>query len=177
MATVPAEITFTAGSILTAAQLNTNLRDAINFLINAPVCQCRQTVGQSIANTTAQSITFDTEDVDNDGMHSTVTNTDRLTAVTAGRYTLGGGVSYPANGTGSREADWFVNATVVNGGGASIPATAAAVQYVATRAISVFLNVGDFITLGAFQSSGGALTTPVTNVQQSIVCARWVGTT
>lgn len=177
MATVPSEITWVTGQVVTAAQLNTNLRDAVNFLINKPTCQCRQTVGQSIPNSTAQAVTFDTEDIDNDNMHSTVTNTERLTAVTAGRYELGGGVSYPANGTGTRESDWFVNSTVVNGGGASIPGSAAAALYVASRSISVFLNVGDFVTLGAFQNSGGALTTPTTNVQQSIVFCWWIGTT
>lgn len=176
MATVPVEMTAVAGAVLTAAQWNSNVRDAVNFLISVPIFEGRQTVAQSIPNVgTGASILMDTEDVDNDGGHSTITNTSRYTAQTAGRWQASGSVSYASNATGTRESNLLVNGTLtysskynaVNGDTSRFP----------TRTVTHFLNAGDFMEVAGWQNTGGALNTAVTLYEQATFSMRWVGTT
>ena len=177
MATVPSEMTAAAGAILTAAEWNSNVRDAINFLIGPPTCACRQTVAQSIPNSATTAVTLDTEDFDNDGMHSTVTNTSRITAQTAGRYQLGGGVGFSGNSTGIRSAQWMLNGSLMAAGTAQMSAASTVVTDAPARTISTFMNVGDYVEIGAQQTSGGALNTAVSTADQSGVIVRWIATT
>ena len=176
MATVPVEITWTAGQIVTAAQLNSNLRDAINFIIGPPLCICRQTLAQSIANTTWAGLTFDTEDINRDSMHSTVTNTSRLTAVTAGWYRLEASSGFVSNATGQRAFEWAVN-TSRRSPASWINATAGGLATMSHWAVTLFLNVGDFVEALAWQNSGGALNTASgTAENQAYVAAQWAST-
>lgn len=170
---VPALRTWTAGEIVTAAMLNTNVRDAINFLLSKPYVSVYQTAAQSIPTATFTAINFDTEETDNDGMHSTGTNPSRLTAVTPGWYLVSGQVAYAANATGSRNARLGVNLAVVPASGTTtLPANGnLGVATVATRA--VFLNAGDFVQIQGMQSSGGALNTGVGGEYVSSMSAMW----
>lgn len=179
MATVPNEITYSAGSVLTAAQLNTNLRDAINFVItNRPILEVRQTSVQSISGATSTAINFDAEDIDNDGMHSTSSNTSRATAQTAGRYRVGGGISWAGNGAGRRNCQWAINGAVQNGVDAGIAAGGNTNALpVAARSMTLHLNVGDYLELLGFQDCGGSLNTAVTTSQQPGMSVEWIGTT
>ena len=162
MATLPTPRTWTVGELLTAAKLNTDLRDGLLFLFNPPLCSLQTgSTTQSIANNTTTDIVFSTaasaiELVDSDGMHSLVTNTARVTAVTAGWYKTDGLVAYALNGTGSRSA-----IIARNGAGQQEAAfhTSATVGIRAPIAAHNFLSVGDYITLQAVQQSGGALST------------------
>ena len=59
-----------------------------------PACRLTRTVvTQSITNNTATAITFDNEAFDTDSMHSTVSNTSRITINTAGVYHFSAAVS------------------------------------------------------------------------------------
>jgi hypothetical protein len=180
VATVPAEMTAVAGAVLTAAQWNTNVRDAVNFLTNPPACEIRQTVAQSIpTGGTTTALLFDVEDFDNDGMHSTASLTSRITAQTAGRFQFGGGVIFAVNGTGRRICWWALNGTAVLGSEATTMASSVANATCGpgARTKSVFLNVGDYVELIGYQDSGGALNTAVVNFEMPTVFARWIGTT
>lgn len=166
-----------AGSVLTAAQLNTYLSSAMSFFIGGmPLCIVRQTVAQSIPNTGGTAITFDTEDIDRDGMHSTVTNTSRLTAQTAGYYSAYGLAAYASNATGSRAAILSINGTGVAARAAFTAAiTGVAIGNGVGISTMVYLNVGDYLELLARQDSGGALNTGVVS-PQSALSVRWVST-
>lgn len=177
MATVPVEITWVTSQVVTAAQLNSNLRDAVNFLINRPICQVRQTVSQSFTSGTPAVVTFDSEDVDTDNMHSTVTNTSRITAVTAGRYALGGGHGWATNTVGARSCDWQINGSPTNGGSATVAPVTGFTTRPAAKAISVFLNVGDFLEMIAFQNGANPLGSAVSGGEQPLALAWWAGTT
>lgn len=179
MATVPAPITWTPNLFTTDTIMNTEVRDAIRFLIGTsgvgkPRAHLRQTVAQSIPNAGFTALTFDVEDVDSDNMHSTVTNTQRLTAVTAGWYQVGGGISFTANVTGQRGARLAVNGTALVASGSQFQTAGAGAMNIPLRAILVFLNVGDFLTLDALQNSGAALNSSVTGVDESSFSAFWV---
>lgn len=178
MATVPVEITWVTGQVVTAAQLNANVRDAVNFLLSPPICQVRQTVAQSIPNNTNTAVLLDAEDIDNDGMHSTITNTSRLTAATTGRYAVGGGGTFASNTTGVRLASYAVNGTEVPGTRViAAPVGSSTQTDMADRAMSVFLNAGDYLEMLLYQNSGGALNTSVSPASEDpLLLARWIGT-
>ena len=100
-------------------------------------------------------ITWDTETFDTDTMHSTVTNTSRLTATTAGKYCVGGHVEIGASATGQRDVLIMKNGTTVVSRMA-IDAAAAGVTIVPIAGF-VQLSATDYVELRVTQNSGGNL--------------------
>lgn len=172
---IPTYSTVSAGGTLTAALWNSNIRDAGNFYLGVPHVILTQGTIQAIATGTFTGLLFDVEVRDNDGVHSTVTNTSRITCVTAGWYEFGGNVGWAANASAlSRRSRWAINGTAVNGTEVtSIPITGAA-SYPA-KTDSAFLTAGDYLELHAFQDTGANLNTAVTGAAISRVWAKWVG--
>lgn len=167
-------MTAVVGNILTAAQWNSNVRDAINFLTGSPIFVGYQSAAQSIPNNAFTSVGLDTTAIDNYGGHSNTVNNSRYTAQIAGWYETIGQTSFASNATGNRASDITVN------GGAPLPRpesefgtdTNASSATIFQIAAPVFLNVGDFLELQALQSSGGALNT--TTFSPCFLYARWV---
>lgn len=175
MATIPVPITWTAGQVVTAAQMN-GLRDALNFLLNPPQAGLRQTVAQSLTTAVTAGLTMDTEDRDNDGGHSTVTNTNRYTCQTAGWFLLHGGAAFASNVTGSRTLFHRVNGGALSEMGANQSVVAAGSVRVVGSTVFAFLNVGDWYEVAANQNSGGALLTDVASGAQSFMTVDYRGT-
>lgn len=174
MAAVPATRTWVAGEVVTASLLNTYLRDVLNWLLAPAILRVRQTVSQNLTSGTAAVVTFDTEDVDSTGMHSTVSQTSRATAVYPGWMRTGGGICVAANATNARAALWSVNGTNLNGGDAQIQASSSGITAVPARSILVYLNVGDYLEEKAFQNSGTSpLATGVSSSNQSSMDLTW----
>jgi hypothetical protein len=173
MATVPTYRTWVVGELVTASFMNTNIRDPGNFLISSPLFEGRQTVAQSIPTSANTAINLDTEDIDSDNGHSTVTNTSRYTLQTAGWWRISGGVGMTANATGARQMSILKNSGV-NGGSAQWFAPGAVTFSAATRTKCIFGIVGDFFEIAIFQNSGGALNTVITSADgQSNMSAQW----
>lgn len=110
----------------------------------------------TIANADAnQWLTFNSEVRDDDGMHSTSTNTGRLTATRAGWYYVYLQVSFTGNATGRRLIAIREN---VN---AQIAAQAALVVDANTLRMNVsmlvYMAANAYVTCRAFQNSGGNL--------------------
>jgi hypothetical protein len=143
------------GDIVTAAEMNANVRDAVGFLESPPVFFGYQNVSQSIANNTPVPVTFDSESVDTYNGHSTLSTTSRYTAQVAGWYDVVGTISYPLNATGVREVLLAVNGTALTPYRAELPAGAQPLVF--QLAQMVFLNVYDYVETWALQTSGGAL--------------------
>lgn len=167
---VPSSHTFVDG-VLTSSEMNNYIRDPISFLYAPPIARLRQTSIQSIPTNTFTALLWDTEDVDTDisgvGGHSTSVNTSRYTSLYASWYLAGGGAGYAANATARRACAWAKNGTNISGSQIAVPATAANDCEIGARLIFVYLNVGDYLELMAFQESGGALNTNVTGAGQS----------
>lgn len=164
--------------MVTAAFMNSNIRDAGNFFLSWPVCEARQTVAQSLTSGSGLAILFDTNDIDTDGGHSTVTNTSRYTAKTQGRFQIAGGVGYASNAAGSRWAYWSFNGTAGNGTSQSILGNVTRV--LAATMTSFFNGTTDYVELFGLQNTGGALNTDVGTGAlgyQSRMSIRMVGTT
>lgn len=197
--------TWNVGDILTAADLNTYVRDNFNatavaqvttagdtvyatgskalsrlalgtarqyLSVNAgatapawfspPACDVYSTASQSINNTTWTAVTFGSENVDTDSMHSTTANTGRITINTAGKYLLIAFAAMDPNITGERDIAIYTS----EGGGASaakIQTTWSAESNAGSLGVNMEvvllrnLAVNDYAEVYVYQSSGGAL--------------------
>lgn len=167
---IPSQQSFVAGNILTAAQLNDDVRDAINFLLDPPACKIRLTadVSRSSQASFNTDISMTTEIWDNDNIHSGGAPT-LLTIVTPGRYEVTAQAAITANTTGTR--------------GVGINKNAVLEDFIRNRAsetgtwsgsltVELDLIVGDDLSLCTFQNSGGALDVIASGT--SLSC-RWIG--
>lgn len=118
-------------------------------------CRVYNSAAISLTNSTETALTFDTEDYDTNTMHSTVSNSNRITFQTAGKYLVGAQFRWASNATGIRWGRIILNAATVlvydN------PATNLGDQtsFLATTIYNFAVN--DYIEIYAFQTSGGNL--------------------
>jgi hypothetical protein len=173
MATVPAPRTWAAGEFPTATQFNTEIRDAVNFLLAPPRAHAYQAVAQSLTSGVSAVITMDSEQVDTDNIHSTAASTSRLTIVTAGRYRVIGQVAFASNATGYRTATLLrTGATIAQQRHAAVSGT----THVEQVTDDILCVAGDYIELQADQNSTAALnTSPGTSA--TFLHAVWVSST
>lgn len=123
-----------------------------------PRCSAYHSTTQSLNSGAQTMISLDSEDYDVGTMHDLVTNNSRITipAGAGGLYLIIGRVDYAANSTGARRAEIFKNGTRIFRN--QIPAAAAQITSVQAVSLQV-LAAADYIELGGFQDSGGALNT------------------
>ncbi len=161
MTTLPVMRTWVAGALVTAADMNSNVRDAGNFLLARPLAHLRQTAAQSIPNGAVTPILWDTEDLDRDNGHSTVTNTSRYTAQTPGYYWTSYTLPWAASAAGRRYGRLRTNGTDTSANALSYSAQttpgAALAGGVTGGGVQYLNGTTDYIELCAFQDSGGAL--------------------
>lgn len=98
MATLPSQDSYTAGVPVTAPVLNSNIRDAINFLLAPPGVQLTRSAAWTLAsNSNPQLISqWDTQILDSDSMWASSPTPSRIYATTAGLYEFSLFVHYPA---------------------------------------------------------------------------------
>lgn len=180
MANTPATPrTWVAGAVLTAAQLNADVRDNTDFLLtSAPAVRVYNSANISISNNTVTALTFDTERYDvGSGMHSTSVNTGRLTVPTGcgGKYHIGASLVFAANATGRRYAAIRLNGT-----------TLIAIQIEPTNSgtyatgiqvsCDYALAAADYVEVEVYQDSGGALNVTFAGNYSPEFWAHWVRT-
>lgn len=169
MATVPSETTQVAGTVLTAATWNSNVRDAINFLIAPPLAVLKQTTAQSTTSGSWTAILLDSEDIDRDNGHSTTTNTSRYTCQTAGWYHADYNLDWSnASSAGIRGVSHAVNGTLTR----SVQLGAISGFTSLSTSAKFYLNVNDYVEMYGIQTSGGALSTQATSYVQIM----WIST-
>lgn len=177
MATVPVMRTWVAGELVTAAFMNSNIRDLGNFTLARPMAVLRQAAAQSIPNITWTGVLLDTEDLDRDAGHSTSSNTSRYVGKTPGWYLAPYTMCYAANATGSRWARIRTNGTdaVATTPGRDSRPSAGAVDTSMSGVGFVYLNgTTDYVELVVFQSSGGALNAYVASDASPRLAMLWV---
>ena len=112
---------------------------------------------QTIGNASFTTLTFASEVFDVGNMHSTVSNTSRLTvpANGAGLYLVIGLVSWTANGTGQRQMRLLLNGSVTF----THVLNNATASFVTLNQMSMLLGLvaGDYVELDCYQDSGGNL--------------------
>src|SRR5690606_33104303 len=101
-------MTIAPGEPLPAAVVQ-QIRDNEEFLIDPPLCSVRGLAAQTTSNNQVTPLRGDAEDFDNDSMHSTTTNPERITIQTPGRYRLSTRIEFASSGTGAREIRFYKN--------------------------------------------------------------------
>lgn len=170
---VPSPRTFTVSETETASYLN-SLRDALNFLVNVPAAYVTQTATQTLTSSSWGVLSFDVTVFDSYGGHSNSVNNSRYTAQVAGWYIVFGCACTAANSTGQRGAAAAKNGTRIQGAAGFIQATSALSPAPPSPPTIVFLNVGDYVEINAYQNSGGNLATAASADLDSSMTVVWI---
>lgn len=140
------------------------------LLPTAVACRIYNNANISITNGSGglQTITFNSERQDDFGMHSTSSNTNRITAVKAGWYQAIANLRWAANGTGYRQHFFQKNSSLslAFGGDIRMPVTVGGVQTDVNITGVVYLAVNDWVDVVVGQNSGGALNIEYTSGNQ-----------
>jgi len=127
----------------------------------------------TVSNLVVTALTFNSERYDNGGLHSTVTNTSRLTAQNAGKYLITAHLVWAANATGRRtthlrlDGETYI-ATDVR------PAIDGAVLAVSLATV-YHLAASSYVEVAVYQNSGGDLDV-IANLNDSPEFAmQWLG--
>lgn len=149
--------TIATGQPFLAATLQ-QIRDNQEFYADPPACSVyNSTVQELTTSGTSLALTADSENFDNDSMHSTATNTSRITVQTGGRYEAIATVQFEANATGIRNVFFRRDGTPGDDFvGLRVDAASSGVTNItATR--RVVMTAGQYLECFALQTSGGAL--------------------
>lgn len=170
---VPIPRTFSVSEVEVGAYLN-SLRDALTFLVNVPACYVTQSATQSLTSSAWTALTFDQSVFDSYGGHSNVTNNSRYTAQVAGWYMVFGCASTVANTTGQRGAAVAKNGTRVQGAAGFMQTTSALPPTVPSPPTIVFLAVGDYVEINAYQNGANPLSTNSSSDLDSSMTVVWL---
>jgi hypothetical protein len=123
-------------------------------------CILYNTSNYTISNATDTILTFNTEILDTDGFHSTVTNTGRITipAGKAGKYYVFAWGSYANNTTGYRQLEILVNGRTGTPSRVGNDSASSANNMGLNPVGAAVLTDGDYIEVNTYQNSGGSLT-------------------
>ena len=124
-------------------------------------CGLYQSSAQSISNTTQTDLTFVGEHFDTDGYHSDSVNTSRITIPTGktGYFLVTARVAFASNSTGTRGLWIRVNGSETQFAAAQ-PVSTGDLTTVQISQIMA-LSAGNYITMNAYQASGGSLNTAI----------------
>lgn len=168
---VPSQRTWSVGDVVTAAMMNANVRDAVNFLAAPPLFVGYQTAAQSIGANTWTAITLDTTQYDGYSGHSNTVNNSRYTAQVAGWYFVFGMAALAA-GTGTRYAAIYRNGIAIDPFPASSMGAAPSVNLEYALGL-MDLAVGDYVDLRAY-TTAAVSTSVAPGGQLSMMGAWWV---
>jgi hypothetical protein len=121
-----------------------------------PQASVTNNTNETTATGVSQVLTFDTNEFDTAGLHSTTTHTDRLTAPIAGVYEVNLDVRWAPNGTGSR----YISVQPSNADGiplASWTTNNGSDPTIQTVSGLIKLGAGDYVSAFVLQGSGGNL--------------------
>ena len=172
---VPTPRTFVVGETETGAYFNA-IRDALNFLINIPIATVYQASSQTLGGSGATvMITFDSTAVDSYGGHSNSTNNSEYIAQVAGWYLVTGGVCFSASSAGTyRKVQTYHHGTVIAYVAAQLyPAGGTTATSVPAPPAFVYLQVGDYVQIGATADTA-SLSTVTTSGNQSSMTVFWL---
>lgn len=127
----------------------------------------------SIVDDTNTIVTLDSEYYDTDTMHSTVTNTERLTIVTTGVYRFTFRCSWAGNVTGDRWAYIRRNGREIMGGSARKALNSASFELGQQVVIVEFFEAGEYVHAEVKQDSTAALNL-LGNRYSPILTAKWM---
>lgn len=128
------------------------LADLAEYAANPPCCIVTRVATQPITSAAPNTITFDTEVIDTNGMFSPSSTT--ITATDAGVYQVSFWFEMAANTTGMRSAEILQNGTIIHSLAVPPPSSFTSRLSIGTLTVAA---LGDNWTCIAFQNSGSAL--------------------
>lgn len=136
---------------------NTEVRDSFSRLRHRPMVRAARGSGSasSVSTGTWTTMTLPSESFDTDSMHSTSTNTSRITAQRKGFYLAFAEAGFEGNTIGSRRVRW-----AVNGSGTQTVATSPPISgdtFSMQSVLFAFLDASEYLELQLLQDSGGSL--------------------
>ena len=140
-----------------------NVADDLKFLKNADRTRVYKSAAQTVATSAWEHLSFDSEDYDTNGLHSTSSNTQRLTAAVDGWYVACVQVSFAANATGRRDIQIRKNDSSTDAsagtrwGRVTLPTVAAGDSSIIQCHAYLYLSTNDYVKACAWQNSGGGL--------------------
>lgn len=166
--------TWSAGSAIAAADLNTDVRDNVTELydrlvahgITSTTPQPLKSGGygvsvtrsaQSVPDASDISMAYDTEEWDDAGFHSTVTNTQRITIPTGGdgRYEFTAQVDFASDDDG-RRAVWIEKNGATEYNRVQVPAVQSAATDILTS-VELDLVAGDYVRCMVRHNAGASI--------------------
>lgn len=152
-------MTIAPGEPLPAAVVQ-QIRDNEEFLIDPPLCSVMASNALAVANGSATALPANIELFDNDSMHSTSSNTERITIQTPGRYRFSTRVEFASSGSGAREIRFYKNSLVLGAAFSMNPNAGILVVTTYWEDVSV---AGDYYHVTVVQTSGGSLNVTLRN--------------
>jgi len=154
-------ITWAVNQVVTAAQMNQQVRDNENWLGSRHGCGVyHSSADPTIANNTDTAITWDGEEFNSEGagLHSTSVNPSRLIvpAGMAGLWRVQAVLAWVTSASGQRQVWLRKNGAGASIAGSNFPAAPAGTITVAVDKM-VVLAVGDYLEVMAWQNSGAGL--------------------
>ena len=120
-------------------------------------CRVSNSANISVAHNTAVKLTFNEEDYDTDSMHSTSSNTSRITFNTAGKYLVWGSAQWATTSGGRRQLSIKLNDTSFVAANEFASVADASTNPLQQVMCTYEFSVGDYVELQAVQTSGGAI--------------------
>lgn len=172
--------TRSTGNSISAAQWNADMVDNVKWLAGdssgKPSCRVYNSANIAVTTATWTSLTFDSEQYDVGGLHSTSSNTSRFTIPSggAGKYTFKGCCEFAANSTGARAIRILLGGTVTLWQDSRPTVPSASGTTVMNIACDYALTVGEYVELQVFQDSGGNLNALATANYSPYFSAMWL---
>jgi hypothetical protein len=164
---------WSVGDDFTAA-IGNGIRDQLTFLQGPPDFVGYQSTAQSLPNATWTPLGLDSYQVDSYAGHSTTVNNSRYTCQPGvqGWYTVCGVYgTVNGNSAGFRAVRLQVNGSPVIAGSVYAPTNGTFEVGVITPTKDIYLNVGDYVEVAGWQSTGGSYGT---TLDSDIRCGLWV---
>lgn len=162
------------GHLVTAADWNQDVVANISFLANPPACRVYNSTNQATSGTSA-ALTFNSERFDTDSMHSTSSNTSRITFNTAGLYVVSFTCAWGNSATGGRELSIALNGTTSIAMDEASAAGMVGSEFSQSLTTMYKFAANDYVEVLARQSSGGSLDIVVAGNRSPEFSAVWVG--
>lgn len=166
--------TWVTGETPTAAQFNAHVRDNLNFLYSPPSCRVYHNAAQAATTAVALTVALNSERFDNDTMHDTVTNNSRITFTTAGHYIVIGDIEFAANATGVRVVGISHSSAGILAETEYAEVSAAGVSVLNVSTMYA-MSAADYVTIFAYQNSGGNLNVNSDTAFSPEFMAHWMG--
>ena len=165
--------TWTVGETLTAANMNTHVRDNLNWLANdRPRCRANMTGSQNITDSTQTAVQFGGIDsFDVGAMHDPASNNTRLTVPSGGGgvYMFGvDNIGWQANNNGVRDLGLRVNG-LTTVAFQRVPATQNTNTFPPSMVSFYALAATDYVEAMVTQTSGGTI-----SVSTASLWACWI---